>query len=164
MITMRAQAVIACFLCLGCASARPAGGPSNRDTCVTTCVDIFGGAMPIPTGYKLQPEFGDQLRLVRIDRDPTKPYGNIYIGRVETLPPKEQREESASELGASFERKSRGALTIEVTTRTTRQLLVDKPVRYVSALIYDNRHYMRITDSDPEMWKEMIDGCARCGK
>lgn len=161
---MLLKAIAAIFMLLGSIGMTLGAERSHSDACATTCVDIFGGALPIPAGYRLQTDFGDTLRLVRIDRDPAKPYGNIYIGKVESLPSRRKRERSATDLGAKLESKSHGSLTIEVTTRTTKQLLVDKPVRYVSVLMYDNRHYVRITDSDPELWKQMIDQCARCGR
>ena len=120
--------------------------------------------MPIPPGYKLQPEFTEPLRLIRLDPDPRKGHGHIDIGKVESLEPKAEPEKSARDPQARFVRESRGKLSIEVTTRTIQVLLADKPVRYVSVLIYDNRHYMRITDSDPELWRQMIEHCAQCGR
>jgi hypothetical protein len=147
------------FVAVGDAAERPADG-----TCAATCIDVFGGVLLIPQGYRLQTDFGDVLRLTRIDPDPTKPYGNIYIGKADSLPHKESREASAKELGATFERQSRGTVQIEVTTRITKQLLVDKPVRYVSVLLYDTEHYIRITDSNPDVWKQMIEHCAGCGR
>jgi hypothetical protein len=120
--------------------------------------------MPIPPGYKLQPEFTDPLRLIRLDPDPRKGHGHIDIGKVESLESKAEREDSARDPEAGFERESRGKLSIEVTTRTLQVLLADRPVRYVSVLIYDDRHYMRITDTDPELWKRMLQQCANCGR
>jgi hypothetical protein len=159
---VRLPVTIAFAFFFGLASTTMAA--EERDACMTACIDIFGGALPIPAGYRLQTDFGDTLRFVRIDRDPRKQYGNIYIGKIESLPPSAEREKSARDLGAHFERQTRGALKIEVTTRTTKQLLVDKTVRYVSALIHDSRHYVRITDSDPDLWKQMIEQCKGCAR
>jgi hypothetical protein len=82
---------IACVGLFCFVSAAACAEEQQRETCANACVEIFGGAIPIPPGYKLQPEFGDLLRLIRLDRDPTKPHGNIYIGKVESLAPKEER-------------------------------------------------------------------------
>lgn len=163
--TIRAAA-ICLALCCGSAgtllvSARAERAPPN--TCDGVCVDVFGGSLPIPNGFRLKPDFGDVIRFVRLDNSPGNVYGNIQIGKASALPSAESRVQSARDLGAEFKKLSRGSLQIEIMTRVTEQLLAPEPAKYVSVLVYDRHHYVRITDRDPEVWKEMLDGCVRCG-
>lgn len=137
-------------------------GARAEEYCLGAVVDIFGGRLTLPCAYRLQPESGGAIRFLRIEKDPRQPYGNIYIGAASTLPSQQEREATAREMGATWERVAMGRLSVEITTRTTQQLLVDDSVTYVSALIYDAEHYVRVTDSDPKLWRQLVQRCEHC--
>lgn len=126
---------------------------TKDDSCTGAVVEIFGGKLSIPCGFRLKPEFENTIRFVRFESDPRQPNGNIYIGKASDLSTQEARDRDAAELGAKIERKTFGQLSVEIMRRTTRQLLNEGPVTYVSALIYDDQHYVRVADSDPNLWQ-----------
>jgi hypothetical protein len=130
---MRLLAKLGLLAGLMLASATAGGAQPPRGTCAAVCIDIFGGTLPIPAGYRLQTEFGDVLRFVRVDPDPRKGQGTIQVGKTEALPSRAEREKSAKGVGAAFTSELRGSLRVDVTTTTTQPLLADTPVRYVSA-------------------------------
>jgi hypothetical protein len=134
------------------------------EACSGAVVEIFGGRMTLPCDYRLLPEIGSAIRFIRFDQNPGRPYGNIYIGNVATLPSSEERQRSAQHLGATLERSKVKGLSVEITRQTARQLLVEGDVTYVSALIHDGKHYVRITDSDSDIWKKLLQRCEGCGQ
>lgn len=136
----------------------------NEESCRGSVVDIFGGRLTIPCGFRLQPEFENTIRFLALEVEPGQPYGNIYIGKVSDLPKQEARDADATQMGATIERKTLGSLRVEIVRRTTQQLLRDGSVTYVSALIYDERHYVRAIGTDPRLWQRLLEQCDWCGQ
>jgi hypothetical protein len=145
-------------------SASAASAPAEDSACRGPFIQIFGGKLPIPAGYQLQLEFGDTIRLIRSERRPvtTGDHGIIRIGKAANLPSENVRIADARKLGGIFEKQTRGRLSVEITRSPARQLLSGKTESRVTVLIFDAEHYLSIADSDPDLWKRVLDTYDRC--